>query len=175
MSGYKCKVKLSYPKPKVECQNIEYGNILLQDYAGAVSELTAINLYVYQHIISEKRFKDYSELIMAISIVEMKHLELLGETIKLLGVKPVFTSSFAPNGQLWTADYVNFSDYLLEMLIADMESEKKAIENYEDHACLIKDEHVRKLLYRIILDEKLHLKLFHEMYEKYKRKFDEEY
>lgn len=158
-----------YPEPKVECKNINYANILLQDFAGAVSELTAINLYVFQHISSEDRFRDYSELIKGISIVEMKHLELLGETIKLLGAKPVYANSLCPCGQFWTGVYVNYTDNILDMILEDINSEKQAIINYEKHICLIKDKYIKKLLERIIEDEKLHLKLFKEIYIKYRK------
>lgn len=162
-------VKMPYPKPKVEEENAAYGDILLQDYAGAVSELTAINLYAYQHIISEEGFEEYAEIIRGISIVEMKHLELLGETIKLLGVKPIYINSFAPNGQLWTAEYVNYSNYILDMISEDIESETKAILSYQEHIDLIEDKYIIKLLKRIIIDEELHLKIFKELYEKYNK------
>lgn len=162
-------VSSHYPEPKIECKNINYANILLQDYAGAVSELTAINLYVFQHISSEEKYKDYSKLIKGISIVEMKHLHLLGETIKLLGVKPVYTNSVYPCGQLWSAAYVNYTDHILDMILEDIKSEKQAIRNYEKDICLISDKYIRKLLERIIEDEKVHLKLFKEMYKKYSK------
>ncbi|MBV7274943.1 ferritin-like domain-containing protein [Clostridium thailandense] len=158
-----------YPEPKIECKNINYANILLQDYAGTVSELTASCLYVFQHIVSEDRYKDYSKLIKGISIVEMKHLHLLGETIKLLGVKPVYTNSVYPCGQLWSAAYVNYTDRILDMILEDIKSEKQAIRNYEKDMCLINDKYIRKLLERIIEDEKVHLKLFKEMYKEYSK------
>lgn len=75
---------LPYPEPRVESPNVQYANILLRDYSGAVSEFTAVNLYVYQHFVSDEEYEDYAELIGGISMAEMKHLELLGETIKLL-------------------------------------------------------------------------------------------
>lgn len=158
-----------YPEPKVDCKNINYANILLQDYAGAVSELTATSLYMYQHISSEGIYKDYSKLVKGIAIVEMKHLHLLGETIKLLGVKPVYTNSVYPCGQLWTGAYVNYTDCILDMILEDIKSEKQAIMNYEKDICLINDRHIRKLLERIIEDEKVHLKLFNEMYKEYSK------
>lgn len=165
----KFSVASHYPELKVECKNINYANLLLQDYAGSVSELTAVNLYIFQNISSMNEFKDYSKFIKNIAIVEMKHLHLLGETIKLLGVKPVYTNSLCPCGQFWTGAYVNYTNRILDMLLEDIKSEKQAIINYEKHICLIKDRYIRKLLARIIEDEKLHLKLFKEMYTKYSK------
>lgn len=163
----KCLIDKPYPEPKIICKNAYYANILLQDYAGAVSELTAITLYSYQHIVGEGKYKDYAELIGGISIVEMKHLELLGETIKLLGIKPAFIDSACYNGKLWTASYVNYTTDIKEMILSDIRAEADAIKNYQEHIELIEDKYIDKLLARIIEDEKLHLRLFEKIYGKY--------
>jgi bacterioferritin len=164
-------MNLPYPEPKVEKANVQYANILLKDYAGMVSEFTAVSLYSYQHFVSEGKFRDYAKLIGGIARVEMKHLELLGETIKLLGIKPIYIDNVCPPGQLWTSRYVNFTTFVCEMLMEDMRSEEKAIETYKYHITLIGDSYIRKLIERIILDEELHLKLFKDLYEKYRQKY----
>ena len=48
------KSDLPYPKIRVERQNINYATKLLNDYAGYVSELSAIHLYSYQSFVSDK-------------------------------------------------------------------------------------------------------------------------
>ncbi len=166
-SHTKYSVKLPYPEVKVEEKNQVYANLLLEDYAGMVSELTAINLYVYQHIIGKGYYEDYAELIGGVSISEMKHLELLAKTISLLGVKPVYTNSICPCNQVWTAKYVNFDIDIKNMILEDIRSEEKAINQYNRHICLIDDKYIKKLLNRIILDEELHLKYFNKMCKKY--------
>ena len=163
----KYSIDLPYPKPMIEMQNVDYANLLLKDYAGAISEFTAISLYVYQHFVSEGQYNDYAELIGGVSVVEMKHLELLGETIKLEGIKPMYFDNAVPHGKLWSPMYVNYTTYINAMLKEDIKSEQKAIENYKYHITLIQDKHIIKLLERIILDEELHLKLFTQEYEKY--------
>lgn len=163
----KYSVKLPYPKPMIEIQNMHYANILLKDYAGAVSEFTAVSLYAYQHFVSEGQFKDYAELVGGISVIEMKHLELLGETIKLEGIKPMYIDNACPPGRPWSPMYVNYTTFIREMLMDDIKSEQKAIDNYKYHITLINDTYIRKLLERIILDEEYHLKLFKHEYEKY--------
>lgn len=163
----KYSINLPYPEPMIEMQNIEYANILLKDYAGAVSEFTAISLYVYQHFVSEDQYKDYAELIGGVSVTEMNHLELLGKTIKLEGIKPMYIDNASPHGKLWSPMCVNYTTYIIAMLKEDIKAEKKAIENYRYHISLIQDRHIIRLLERIILDEELHLKLFTQEYEKY--------
>lgn len=160
-------VNLPYPKPMIETQNMQYANILFKDYAGVVSEFTAVSLYVYQHFVSEGEYNDYAKLIGGISMAEMKHLELLGKTIKLLGVKPIYIDNACPPGKFWTPRYVNFTTFIKEMLTEDIQSEQKAIKNYRYHITLIQDRYIKKLLERIILDEEFHLKLFKELYKKY--------
>lgn len=164
-------VNLPYPEPRIERQNVQYANILLKDYSGAVSEFTAINLYVYQHFVSDREYEDYAELIGGVSMAEMKHLELLGETIKLLGIKPVYIDNACPPGKFWTPRYVNFTTFIREMLMEDIQSEQKAIENYKYHITLIQDRYIRELLQRIIVDEELHVKLFKELYDKYSNRY----
>jgi bacterioferritin len=163
----KYTVDLPYPEPMVEKKDAYYAELLFEDYSGAVSEMTAINLYVYQHIIGEGKYDDYAELIGGVAMAEMKHLELLGETIKLLGQKPIYKSSIAMYNQPWTASYINYSTNIKDMILEDIKSEQKAIENYKYHLYLIEDKYIRELINRIILDEKLHLKYFKEIYEKY--------
>ena len=83
-----CRVDKPYPEVRVERKNIEYAKLLLDDYASEVGEDRAIHQYVYQKF---DKFKDnplFSKTLSQIAMVEMRHLELLGETIKLLGVNP---------------------------------------------------------------------------------------
>ncbi|QAA32846.1 ferritin-like domain-containing protein [Clostridium manihotivorum] len=164
-------VNLPYPEPRIERPNVQYANILLKDYSGDVSEFTAINLYVYQHFVSDGEYEDYAELVGGVSMAEMKHLELLGETIKLLGIKPIYIDNACPPGRLWTPRYVNFTTFITEMIMEDIQSEQKAIENYRYHLTLIQDRYIRELLERIILDEELHVKLFKQLYEKYSNRY----
>lgn len=160
-------VNLPYPQPKIEMPNSEYVNLLLKDYAGRVSEFTAIGLYIYQKFIGKSEYSDYSKLVGGISITEMKHLELLAETIKLEGIKPVYIDNAHPKGNLWTPMYINYSTNIKAMIKEDIIHEQKAIENYKYHITIIQDKYIVKLLERIILDEELHIRLFTEEYEKY--------
>ena len=54
---------------------------------------------------------------------------------------------------------------LKEMLRIDMESEKAAIKNYEEHKNIIDDKYIKEILSSIILDEKRHLEIFKSLYE----------
>ena len=152
----------------VEIPNTEHANILLKDYTGIVREFKAVSLHSYEHSMSDRKYKDYAELIKGIAMVEMKQLKLFGEMIKLLGVEPVYIDNAFPIGKPWSSSYVNYITQLREMIERLNSIELKAIEIYKYHITLILDTHVKKLLEMINIDEKYHLKLSTQDYEKYK-------
>lgn len=69
-----------YPEIKVISPNLYYAEILMDDYAGIISEFTAISQYLYHYF----QFKDIDhglgELLENISITEMLHMEILADT-----------------------------------------------------------------------------------------------
>ena len=163
----KVKLDIPYPEVKVEEKNPYYADILSEDYAGRVSESTASFLYSYQHFNTFNTNEKFSEILEQISIVEMKHLEMLGKTIKLLGKEPVYKTCEASRGDciMWTANYVDYSTSLKDMLKVDIYSEKTAIKTYEHHKRIINDKYIKQMLDRIILDEKRHLEIFQTLYD----------
>ncbi|MDU3354998.1 ferritin-like domain-containing protein [Clostridium sp.] len=148
-------VDLPYPDIKVEKENSRYANILLHNYSGIVSEFTAIDQYVYHKF---KLFKDcpaVSQAIGEIAMVEMHHLEMLGELILLLGEDPRYWIKKKDKRYYW-----NGLDY-------DIQAEVVAIRDYNKALNEISDPNIVKIIERIILDEELHLKIFKELYAKY--------
>lgn len=161
------KSDLPYPKIRVERQNINYATKLLNDYAGYVSELSAIHLYSYQSFVSDK-YREYKDIIMKIAEVEMIHLRLLGETIYLLGGVPVFGGvSEDKILRLWNSGEIIYNRDLKTMLKSDIESEEMAIKNYNDNLREIDDKYVKELIERILIDEEIHLTIFRNLYKKY--------
>lgn len=156
-----CKSLKPYPKVEVLCPNEEYAKLLLEDYAGCTSEDTAIHLYLYQSLILREQNEELSKILEEISKVEMHHLKLLGETIRALGVKPVFGSSHDEWLIPWNASCVEYTIDLNEMLIADIAREEGAIKKYREHIASIDDEFIKALLERIIEDELVHLNIFY--------------
>lgn len=131
--------------------------LLKEDYAGAVSEMTAVAQYIYQNILSVDN-DSFANAILQIAIVEMSHLDMLGDAILALGGNPTFG-----NGSIfWQPSSVNYSRTLPEMLMANINSESQAIANYEAHASQTGNADVKALLERIIQDEQLHLRFFQE-------------
>ena len=162
----KVKLDIPYPEVMVEEKNSYYADLLSQDYAGMVSESTATFLYSYQHFNTFKSNEEFSKIIEEIAIVEMKHLEMLGKTIKLLGNEPVYKTCEASRGDcmMWSASNIDYSTDLKDMLKTDIKAEETAIKTYEHHKRLINDKYIKRMLDRIIMDEKRHLEIFNSIH-----------
>lgn len=156
-----------YPEIKVVGPNPCYACLLMDDYAGVVSEFTAISQYIYHHFYFKDIDKNLGELMENVSITEMLHLEMLADTIKKLDGNPLIKGSYSTMGNFWNGSFIYYGINLCEQLKADIDSEFKAIEEYRKHIYMIGDPNIKAILKRIILDEKVHIRLFNEALYKY--------
>lgn len=166
---FKCAYPAPYPEVRVTGPNRLYAELLLEDYTGAVSELTAINQYLYHYFVLKGINNEVAELEECISLVEMHHMELLAEAIRLLGVDPRYRVLRNDGAIYWNAAYVYYGYSVCDRLAADIAAEWAAIAAYRDHQQRIADPHIGELLERIIMDEYHHIKLFNEVMNKYCR------
>jgi len=151
-----------YPEVKVMCANILYAELLMDDYAGVVSEFTAISQYLYHHFFFKDVDKKLGDLLENVSITEMQHMEILADLIKKLGGDPVIRGSVSSAGKFWAGNYIYYGSNLCEQLKADIDAEYKAIEEYQKHIRSVGDPYIQAVLQRIILDEKVHIRLFNQ-------------
>jgi len=156
-----------YPEIKVTSPNLTYAEILMDDYAGVVSEFTAINQYLYHHYFFEVIDEELGEILEGTSINEMYHLEILAELILLLGGDPKFRGSESTQGRYWSGGYVQYGHTICEQLDLDIQAELDAIKNYVEHIQLIDDPNIKAILRRIIKDEEVHLRLFEEQKKRF--------
>lgn len=162
----KVRLDIPYPKVMVEEKNPYYADLLSQDYAGNDGELGAILLYSYQHFDKFKTNEELAKVLSEIAAVEMKHLELLGETIRLLGKEPIYKTCESERGNcvMWNAASLDYTTDLKELLKVDIKEETAAIKNYKHHKKLIEDKYIKALIDRILLDEERHLEIFNKLY-----------
>lgn len=153
-----------YPEVKVLAPNPYYAKIIMDDYAGKISEFTAISQYLYHNFSMKNKYKELAEIIENISITEMHHMEMLATMLKLLGYEPILTNGL---NVFWNASYVYYGNSICDMLKGDLKSEIDAIDIYESNIKIINDPYIQAVLKRIILDEKVHLKIFEEQIKKY--------
>ena len=149
-----------YPEIKVVKPNLQYAEILMDDYAGVVSEFSAISQYLYHHYFFNEIDKELGETLQGIAIIEMMHMNMLAETIRKLGGSPVIRGSNSTYGNYWNGSYVRYGTLLCEQLKSDIDIEYEAIKAYRNHISIICDGHVQAILQRIILDEKAHISYF---------------
>lgn len=165
---YKCAYPAPYPEVRVAGQNPYYAKLLLEDYAGQVSELSAINQYIYHHFVLEPEYEEVADLLSCVALVEMHHLEILAETILMLGVDPRYRIIEGNDMErYWDATLVFYGTALCDRITADIASEWAAVANYRKHQQMINDRYIKAILERIILDELHHIKLFNQIAERY--------
>lgn len=155
-----------YPKVQVEKKNLEYAKILLFPYAGNVSEETAVHQYLYQSFILDG---ELSKILEQISIVEMHHIEILAETIKLLGIDPKYRVYSLEEEKYWSSAYVPYPKTTVDMLKQNIQSETEAIQNYYKIIELIDDHYIQNSIKRIIEDEQIHLTIFNNLLKEYEK------
>ncbi|MGL4346419.1 MAG: ferritin-like domain-containing protein [Cellulosilyticaceae bacterium] len=160
--------ELPYPEIGVEEPNKAYLKLILDDYAGVNSEMTAINQYEYQRLVLDNpQFREIYETVDAISKVEKRHLEILGEMIILLGGDSRYWSIRKGTPTYWTPQYISYMRSPRDILVQNIRSEEMTIKQYEQHIAYIKDPQIVELLRRIVIDEKLHLEIYKDLYTRY--------
>lgn len=157
---------LPYPSIQVKDQNQIYANLLSLDYCGSVSEMSAITQYINNENRMSSEECPLAKMILGIAMAEMIHLQKLGQLIYLLGGKIDFVAR-QPNGRqnMWNPSYLTIPENVQKMILADIESEKAAIQQYKMHMNVIKDSYVNAVLARIVKDEEYHITLLKAMLE----------
>ena len=153
-------MELPYPPIQVQERNMAYANLLSIDYCGSVSEMTAIPQYINNEnrLSCEKCL--LAKTILGIAMAEMIHLQKLGQLISLLGGNIDFMAKYHDGRQkMWTPEGLNIPTVARKMILADIEAEKAAINQYKLHIKMIKDNNINAVLLRIIKDEEYHIML----------------
>lgn len=162
----KYSVDLPYPKVNGIHTNAKQAKLLMEGYSGQISELTTVTQYAF-HKIKCMRNKEIYDTLQGIFLVETHHLELLGNCINQLGTEPHYKMSLTNKVITWQADVINYENTMREMILADIEGEKHAVNFYQTTAKKMKEEKIKELLLRLAEDEKLHIEIFTRLYHKY--------
>lgn len=140
--------------------------IISPAYASPTGELNAVLQYIYHSYFFRRNKKiDEAKTLVGIAISEMKHLELLGETILALGAPPVYCQNPYSCFSFYSAKYVAYSRSLKDMIVDDMLGERHAISSYSGMLKRLQSERVKEIIARIAEDEKLHLARLEEIYK----------
>lgn len=147
------------PYPAVDTLNSEPYLLdkLFNIYIGTYGEFSSIGQYSFQSIAKFKKQQVHT-IMERISMMEMTHLEKIGECITLLGELP----KYLYKDKVWNGrDDVKYD---LETGVKDdIILETNAVKMYEELKESTKNENLIKLIDRILLDENLHLEIFNSM------------
>ena len=155
-----------YPEVKAEGRNRRYGQAMLSNVGGSVSEMGAIAVYLYGHF-TQPGFPEVSESLERISIVEMRHLAIFSQLSRQLGEDPRLWTPFRGTRRYWTPEYLRYPKRLEELLRCALEDERTAIRKYTQQAGWIQDENIVAILRRIIEDEEVHVQVLSGFLESY--------
>ena len=152
-------VKTPYPEVKIVQQNPVYGQMMLDNMGGSVSEMSAVALYFYSQLMTEKE-PVVAQTFHRIAITEMHHLAIFGEYAKLQGENPRLWSQTNNGKFYWTPGYLNYFYDLKDILRNALAGEENAIRKYQNQLDIITDPYMIDSLQRIIVDEESHVKMF---------------
>ncbi|MCI9405229.1 MAG: hypothetical protein HFJ22_07415 [Clostridia bacterium] len=156
---------LPYPDLSKLAPDRKNARIIMPAYADVKSELTAVLQYIYQSILFGVCGKeDYAATLERIAIAEMKHLDLLGEALARMGAAPVYSRRPPEKCEFYSSCAVAYPTQPVEMIAADITAETEAIADYECMLERITEPTLGALISRIVLDERMHLKAFKDMY-----------
>ena len=158
-----------FPTPDGICPDAYSLAVISPAYASSTGELNAVLQYIYHSFSFDKNnMEDIAETLVDIAIAEMFHLKLLGKTITALGAQPIYCQNPPTAFNFYSTKYVAYSRNLVDMIEDDIMGEKHAICQYSKMLKRLKNEQVKKIVSRILEDEKLHLEKLKEILNKLK-------
>lgn len=158
-----CRADLPYPAVETGGRYPNEVKLLMPVYGGRESETTAILNYVYYAYVSKIRYPELSECFEKIAVVEMRHHELLGNAVAVLGGTPYIGGNY----NYWQGNFVNYAKEPVMMLKNSIYAEKQAISDYKNVVSKTKLSEVKAMVERIIMDEELHVATLTELLKTY--------
>ena len=156
------EIAVNLPYPSLDCitKDLCAAQVIAPAYAGRHGELNAILQYVYHHYyFSDEGNEQTTNVLIGISLAEMRHLSILGEMLLKLGVDPVYSARPPCKYDFYTAGYVSYSKTARKMLMDDISGELVAVSEYGEMLKNLENEDVAAVIARIKLDEELHIRV----------------
>ena len=168
--GRPCHIDLPYPQvtpgrdPLAVC-------LLMEDYSGAASELSAVHQYIYAAAQLKGKCDPVSQLLRQVAIVEMHHLELLAQAVLAKGGDPRYAMRGGRKPErFWNAGVIAYGKGAGNILLESIQGEQGAIAQYQQHIQQLGDESAKALLRRIVMDEECHLQAFTDQFRQWAEK-----
>lgn len=156
-----------YPEMTDIKENPQYASLMLSNLAGLYSEMNAVSLYFYNHVILKDFWPELSVAMEKISIVEMHHLDIFAHLAYHLGADPRLWDCQQGCLEYWSPGYNVYPSHLKSLLENAIIQEQNTIAIYQQQITCIKERTIQKILQRIIEDEELHIQIFEYFLNEY--------
>lgn len=156
-----------YPEMTDIKENPQYASLMLSNLAGLYSEMNAVSLYFYNHVILKDVWSELSVAMEKISIVEMHHLDIFAHLAYHLGADPRLWDCQQGCLEYWSPGYNVYPSHLKSLLENAIIQEQNTIAIYQQQITCIKERTIQKILHRIIEDEDLHIQIFEYFLNEY--------
>ena len=160
---------LDIPSPCVDNLDVNttYGQMMLSNLGGLHSEMNAVTLYFYNHIILQQSWKELAEAMECISKVEMIHLDIFAKMCCRLGVDPRLWDCQNDFLEYWSPGYNIYPRQIPTLLENAIIQEQNTITTYNYQIECIDEPIIQESLKRIIQDEQLHVEIFQHFLKLY--------
>ena len=159
----RCLSQEAYPRVCVQGTNRAWASLLSRTYAGPSGELTKILRYEYQSLTLEGEQPLIAQELREMSRNDMKHLDLLGRLIVLLGGDPVFGVITRQGINWWSGGVIPRNQTARQALNTDIRAQEEAIRTYRQLLLLITDPNIDAVLRRILADEQCQLRVLRSL------------
>ena len=105
-----------YPEMTDIKENPQYASLMLSNLAGLYSEMNAVSLYFYNHVILKDVWPELSVAMEKISIVEMHHLDIFAHLAYHLGADPRLWDCQQGCLEYWSPGYNVYPSHLKSLL-----------------------------------------------------------
>ncbi|MEA4911159.1 MAG: ferritin family protein [Oscillospiraceae bacterium] len=156
MTNPGCALNDPYPALTDVAQDNDAALLVQQDYASALSEMTALAEYMYQHSVLTATYPEIADTLECIAITEMNHATLLADAIRRLGGDPCYRVEQTTGDRWWNGADVDYGRLVKDALKRDIAAEQAAAAQYRYHADVASQPQLSALLRRIALDEEYH-------------------
>lgn len=150
--------KTAYPEIHTIEPNEEYAKMMLENMGGRDSEMSAVSLYFYNHLITREN-PAASEAFHRICMDEMRHLGLFAKLALQLGADPRLWARGGKKHVYWSPGNNKYPKKMSGMISNALFTEYMAIDKYTKQAKLIRDRVIADILGRVIRDEQEHVAL----------------
>lgn len=126
-------------------------------YSSPTGELNSALQFLYHYFNFERlRKKSYARELHSIAAADMLHFEILGNAVSALGAQPVFCQNPPTGFNFYSAKYVVYSRNPVNMIEDGLICKKRSVSLYNKMLSRLQNEQLKKIISRILDDEKLH-------------------